>query len=105
MKCKNDNRSNVHYFDQTRKRVKKTSSKKVFRNSNTVSVMAYCQCCKKQTIKKNKVDDFYLCDKCNNATSSMNYLENVEGSRRAPQYINWEDDLDYLYQHFWLNDK
>ncbi|AEO93489.1 gp230 [Bacillus phage G] len=93
-------RSNVHYIDQKLRRKKQSRNRK-FKNNDSISIMTYCQCCKKQTTKKNKINNFYLCDKC----FSLNYLNINEENLNSnmPKYINWEDDLDYLYQNFWLN--
>jgi len=105
MKQKKSNCSNVHYFDQKRKHkpTKKTNNQKV-KGSKLVSAMTYCQCCKNQITKKNKIDDFYLCDKCHNLTPPEIYVQITEGlDTKVPQYVNWEDDLDYLYHHFWLD--
>lgn len=100
MKMKN--RSNVHYFDQQRKKTKKSNNK--INNSKTVSIMTYCQCCKKQTMKKNRMNDFYLCDSCYDLKSNKIYINNeMDIQKEILQYINWDDDIDYLYHHFWLD--
>lgn len=95
---KNSDRPNVHYFDQKRK-TKKTHNNQKIKGAKLVSAMTYCQCCKKQITKKNKIKDVYLCDKCCN----INVIEKNTEKIKKQQYVNWEDDLDYLYHHFWLD--
>lgn len=95
--------SNVHYIDQKRK-TKRTKNNE-YKGAKLVSAMTYCQCCKKQITKKNKVDGFFLCDNCHDLTPPEIYIQITENvDHKAPQYVNWEDDLDYLYHHFWLDE-
>lgn len=104
MKDKKFKRSIVHYTDQKPKRIQNKKQNK--KKAKILSMMTYCQCCKRQITKKNKVDDFYLCDYCNKLTPPEIYLQITKDlDTKALRYVNWEDDLDYLYHHFWLDDK
>lgn len=104
MKNKNQKSSNVHYFDQKRKTKKRNNNNKKIVKTKLMSIMTYCQNCKCQATKKNKMNDCYICDKCYNLTLSESYLKVNSGiNEKTPQYVNWEDDLDYLYHHFWLD--
>ena len=97
--------SKVHYIDQKPKNRKKKTERRIKNKKKLLSIFAYCQSCKKEITKKNKIDSFYLCDNCYNLTHSEFYLKNTkEKISTSPRYIDWEADLDYLYTHFWLDE-
>lgn len=99
MKKENNQHTKIYHFNKKQIKHTKNLNQKQ-KTAKLASVMTYCQCCKKQITKKNKVNDIYLCDSCKNFKLSDNVPRNRED--KTQRYINWEDDLDYLYHHFWL---
>lgn len=89
-------KSNKKVYIFKPKQTKSQTTTKI-KKTKIISMLTYCQCCKKETIKKNKIQNHYVCDECKFVDQKIQHKE-------APKYVNWDADLDFLYNHFWLDD-
>ncbi|MNJ90279.1 hypothetical protein D3C87_78740 [compost metagenome] len=86
---------NLYFFNSKQTKFK-TTKNNIIKKTEIISMLTFCQNCKKETTKKNKINNHYVCNKCKSLDQEI--------KQETPKYVNWDADLDYLYRHFWLDD-
>jgi hypothetical protein len=103
MKQKRQTNRAIVQFDLLPQSPSKKSFIKI--KSKVVSMMTTCEVCEKHITKKNQFNGFHLCDNCNTLTPPEIYLKLTSSlEEEVPSYVDWDADLDYLYENFWLSE-
>jgi hypothetical protein len=103
-------KNNIHYLDVKRKNSRNIEKNNTKYFNNLIDLCTNCDVCGVNTTKKNFINDLFMCEECVNLHSYEIYnlvtkeIEN-EIEKNIKNYIDWDsEDLDSLYNKFWLND-